>query len=382
MTEPQMTDMVLSARGLSVIRGKKQLLRIPEFSAAAGEFLAITGPNGAGKSTLLKALGFLEPVSAGEIFFKGRPLKTARDVLAARRRMAMVFQDPLLLSGKVMYNVAVGLKLRGIAKDKRLKLAAHWLEKLKIAGLGDRNAHTLSGGEAQRVSLARALALEPDVLFLDEPFTYLDLPTRAALVSELKEILAETGTTAVMVTHDLNEIPFLADRLIVMMEGEIAQTGPVNRVLSYPGNICVAEFLGVSNIWPGRISGGEPGRYTVTPAADKGTVLEVCTGWDGGYSRDRDVSVCIRPEYLTVTTDKDKHVPGTNRLEGIIVEVYPYGYSYRLKIEAGIGRDLKLVALVPAAHFLKPPKPGEAAGVYIPPEKIHIIQNNTGSAVG
>jgi ABC-type Fe3+/spermidine/putrescine transport system ATPase subunit len=177
------------------------------------------------------------------------------------------------------------------------------------------------------------------------------------------------------VTHDLNEIPFLADRLTVIMEGEIAQTGPVNHVLSHPDNVHVAEFLGVANIWPGRIKDAEKGRYTVTPAADEGLILEVYTGRDEVYSPGKCIAACIRPEYLTVTTEKDKYVPEPNSLKGKIVEVYPFGYSYRLKIESAAGRDLKLVALVPAAQFLKPPKPGDAAAVYIPPEKIHIIQD-------
>ncbi len=388
--EGQPTAPVISARELSVVRGKKQILRIPEVSVAPGEILAVTGPNGAGKSTLLKALGFLEPVSAGELFFKGRQVKTARDALAVRRGMAMVFQEPLLLSGTVLYNVTIGLKLRGLQKEKRLQLAEYWLEKLKIAQLADRNQITLSGGEAQRVSLARALALEPDVLFMDEPFNYLDLPTRAALVSELKEILVETGTTAVMVTHDLNEIPFLADRLIVMIEGEIAQAGAVDRVLSHPENISVAEFLGVGNIWPGRISRHEAGRCEIT-LADGRILLEAGTTRGDIAGPDRitagrcpavtEAAVCIRPEYLRViteaenTTGMDKHVSAANRLKGKIVEVYPYGYSYRLRIEPDTGRDFRIIALVPAAQFLKPPKPGETVSVYIPPEKIHIIQD-------
>ncbi|WP_418792581.1 TOBE domain-containing protein [Phosphitispora sp. TUW77] len=219
--------------------------------------------------------------------------------------------------------------------------------------------------------------MEPDVLFMDEPFTYLDLPTRANLVSELKGILAETGTTAVMVTHDLNEIPFLADRLIVMMEGEIAQAGPVNRVLSYPNTVRVAEFLGVTNIWSARITERQPERYVATITAGGPTVLEVCTAQGASgereYAPGTAVSICIRPEYIIINNEKAKSVQGTNMLEGIISEAYPYGYCYRLKIGAGSGNDLKLVAMVPAAQFLKPPKPGDTIGVFIPPEKIHII---------
>src|SRR5207248_11101215 len=158
----------------------------------------VVGPNGSGKSTLLRVIGFLEEPTSGEVRVNGRSVPRA-ERLAARRRMAMVFQHALLARETVAANVALGLRFRGIARDDGAGRVTRWLERFAIAHLRDRDARSLSGGEAQRVALARALILEPDVLLLDEPFAALDPATRGTLIPELGAILRADAVTTVLV---------------------------------------------------------------------------------------------------------------------------------------------------------------------------------------
>ncbi|MGB9804630.1 ABC transporter ATP-binding protein, partial [Desulfofundulus sp.] len=155
---------------------------------------------------------------------------TPRSALAIRRRMAVVFQEPLLLKTTVYENVATGLKLRGIPQGEIKKRVDRWLELLGIAHLAGRRSHQLSGGEAQRVSLARAFALEPDVLFLDEPFSALDFPTRLSLLNELDRLLKNTGIAAIFVTHDFSEVPYLTDRVAVLKNGRLVKKGTFEEI--------------------------------------------------------------------------------------------------------------------------------------------------------
>ncbi len=192
----------LRVLGLVVRRGKRVVLEIDALDLERGEILALVGPNGAGKSTLVTALALIERPAAGTIESDGEPVDWRRGALLARRRLAIVFQEPLLFDTTVFENVATGLKLRAISGKERTPRIEHWLDRLGIRDLAGRQARTLSGGEAQRASLARALVLEPELLLLDEPFAALDPPTRERLVDDLLPLLRETATTTVLVTHD------------------------------------------------------------------------------------------------------------------------------------------------------------------------------------
>lgn len=232
---------LITVKSLEARAGQKVLLSIPHFEIQQGEVLGIMGPNGAGKSTFIKALSLLEQPAQGSIFLKEKDI-TSDFTIEMRRKFAVAMQQPLLLDTTVFQNVAVGLKLRKLPRQEINKRVSYWLEKFQISHLGKKQAFHLSGGEAQRVNLARAMALEPEVLFLDEPFSALDFPTKVQLLKDIKSIIGQTKTTTVFVSHDLMELKYLADSLAILIDGELKQNGPTEEVLSSP-NPSAAAFI-------------------------------------------------------------------------------------------------------------------------------------------
>src|SRR3954447_24158145 len=213
---------------------QKTILDIPSFKIYDGEFLGIMGPNGAGKSTLLKVLSLLEKQSSGEFLYRNQSVPIGNPPLEWRRRFSVALQQSLLLDGTVFQNIAIGLTLRKVSKPIIKEKAAQWLELFGISHLAKKNALYLSGGEAQRVNLARAMIVEPEILFLDEPFSALDFPTKIKLMEDFREIFAGSGTTAMFVSHDLMEVKLLTTKLAIMAGGEIKQAGKTMDVLAAP----------------------------------------------------------------------------------------------------------------------------------------------------
>jgi tungstate transport system ATP-binding protein len=224
---------VIEVENLKFNRGKF-VLDIPRLSIEQREVISLIGPNGAGKSTLLQVMACLEKITAGKIFFQGQQVQPGRGAMAARRQMAMVFQEPLLVSGTVYDNVALGLKFRKASSQEIKDRVPEWLERFGIGHLARRSAKRLSGGEAQRVSLARAFILEPEVLFLDEPFTFLDAPTKVSLMEQLEKVIRATKVTTLFITHDASEIPLYTDRVIVMDGGRIDLEGKLKDLYNNP----------------------------------------------------------------------------------------------------------------------------------------------------
>jgi tungstate transport system ATP-binding protein len=227
---------------ITCVKQKREILHIPELKVYAGEFLGIIGPNGAGKSTLLKIMSFLDKPSNGDILYRGQEIPAGNAPLELRRKFSIALQQSLLLEGTVSQNIAIGLKLRGVPRNSIKEKVNLWLDQFQISHLAKKNAHYLSGGEAQRVNLARAMIIEPEILFLDEPFSALDFPTKIKLMEDFKTIIESTGTTAVFVSHDLMEIHYLTNRLAIMVNGEVRQTGPTLEVLNNPDH-SVSTFL-------------------------------------------------------------------------------------------------------------------------------------------
>ncbi|KGK91730.1 ABC transporter [Desulfosporosinus sp. HMP52] len=233
---------MLEAKEISWLQGQKTILQKINFQLSAGECVGLIGPNGSGKSSMLKILAFLEPPTSGQLFFQGNPMP-ATVPLAIRRRIAIVFQESLLLNTKVFDNVALGLKIRGLPSKKIREQVDFWLEQFGVARLAKQSARSLSGGEAQRVSLARAFAIEPDILFLDEPFSALDAPTKEALRGDLAKVFKSTQTTTVIVSHDFKDILHLTKRALILLNGKVVREGSPAQLLKEKHNEEVDGFL-------------------------------------------------------------------------------------------------------------------------------------------
>jgi tungstate transport system ATP-binding protein len=316
----------LSARDLVVRHRDRVTLDIPQLDIAPGEVLAVIGPNGAGKTTLLLHLALLARPKTGAVLFDGEPTRGRE--LALRRRMAMVFQEALLLDRTVLSNVETGLRLRGVPANERRARAAAWLRRFGIESLALRSPRSLSGGEAQRVSLARAFALQPQVMLLDEPFSALDQPTREAIINDLAVALTETGVTAVIVTHDRDEAAQLGDRVAVLIDGRVRQAGTPSEVFGEPADEEIAAFVGIETIVRASVVARADG--LVTLAAGRHQIEAVST------ARFDDALVCLRPEDVSIgPPGEDGGGSARNHLPGTVIRVVPSGADCRIEVDCG-----------------------------------------------
>lgn len=330
MNEPVGPPM-LGVADLEVRQGGALVLRVPRLEVRRGEILAVMGPNGAGKSTLLLALALLQKPAGGSIRVAGE-LATSASAASLRRRMAVVFQEPLLLDTSVAQNVATGLQLRGMPRHEQHARAARWMAAFGISHLAKRSARSLSAGEAQRTSLARAFALEPEVLLLDEPFSALDAPTRNAVTADLLGILRATKTTTVLVTHDRDEALAFGDRVGVLIGGQLRQVGPPEEVFGAPADPEVASFVGVETIAPGVVVAHEEGLAQVR-IGDR--LVEVVST----LSKGTPVLFCLRPEDVTLhPMPEGAPMPPSsarNRLPGRVAGLSPWGTQVRVMVDCG-----------------------------------------------
>jgi len=306
----------LEATGLVRSYGDVRVVDIDHLKVEAGEMLAVLGPNGAGKSTLFRLLALLESPDSGRISHFGMPV-SHRD-LAARRRTGTVFQRPFLFQGKVHSNVSYGLRLRRLPRAEIRERVARALELAGVAGLAKADVRRLSGGEAQRVALARALVLEPDILFLDEPSSNLDPGLRRRFRDDLRRIVEQSGTTAVLITHDRTEAMSLAHRIVLMKEGRVVQQGPAEEVYSRPRDAFVADYMGVETIWRGFVEHEVDGLCSVRVSGSH--VVEALAEAEVG----EEVGVAVRPEDVVIARATQGEPPATsarNRWSGAVVSV-------------------------------------------------------------
>ena len=242
------TEVALAVRGLSVSYDGKSAVADADLDLVEGRVLAVLGPSGCGKSTLLRAVAGLETAS-GTVAWHGTDLTRTP---THKRGFALMFQDGQLFPQlTVARNVGYPLRLRRTSRAEADARVADLLDLVGLSGFADRLPATLSGGERQRVALARALAASPRLLLLDEPLSALDAGLRQRLADDLRRILVEAGTTAVMVTHDHEEAFTVADDLAVMRAGRIVQAGPIGDVWQTPGDAETARFLGYARVLEG-----------------------------------------------------------------------------------------------------------------------------------
>jgi iron(III) transport system ATP-binding protein len=288
-------------------------------TVGAGEIVALLGPSGSGKTTLLRVIAGFERPDAGTVAIAGRPVVGPDTwVEPDRRRIGMVFQDGALFPHlTVAENVAFGRPRPGVAETC-----------LDLVGLADRaraHPHELSGGERQRVALARALAIEPDVVLLDEPFASLDAGLRVSLRAEVAGILRDAGTSALLVTHDQDEALSLADVVTVMRDGRVEQSGPPEEIYHRPATRWVARFLGAANILPGVVD-GELVECELGRAAAAGEPAGA-------------VDVVVRPESVVIGT-ADAHDVPAHAPRARVVERSFHGHDALVRLALPSGAEI------------------------------------------
>jgi ABC-type Fe3+/spermidine/putrescine transport system ATPase subunit len=309
---------------LQVSYGSQRVLHGVSLSVAPGEFIAILGSSGCGKTTLLRTIAGFQKAAGGAIRLSGRDVV---NMPPEKRGMAMMFQSYALWPHMtVLGNVGYGLRLRGLPKEEIRARVASVLKMLNLSGLEDRKVTDLSGGQRQRVALGRALAIEPGILLLDEPLSNLDAKVRIQLRSEIKSLQNRLGFTAIHVTHDREEAMTMADRIVVMDAGRIAQVGSPKEVYDRPNSPFVASFMGAENTLDLDV---RPSRAGVEVRVDDSTATalgaDVPVGHVTAYFRD-DIASLVDPQ---------ARIDGSIVLPGKITQrTYPGGH-YRYVVAIG-----------------------------------------------
>jgi tungstate transport system ATP-binding protein len=316
-------------------RDERDILKNINIRIERGETYALIGPTGAGKTTLLRLIDLLDMPASGKILINGTDVSASEKVrLEARRRMAFVLQKPVVFNMSVYDNIAYGLRWRGISSRQIHNRVNGILEIVGLTEYKSRNARTLSGGEVQQVAIARAMAIEPEVLLLDEPTANLD-PISASRIEELvTDVIKRDVITVIMATHDMLQGQRLADRISVIANGEIIQTGSSHTIFTSPRNREVAEFVGMENIIDGVVVSNE-GEMTIIDI--NGATIEAITDYVAG----EEVSVCIRPEDVTLALSKISS-SARNSLAGRVNWAVSTGPLCRVEIDC----HFPLIALV------------------------------------
>jgi tungstate transport system ATP-binding protein len=322
------SETLMKIENIILRRGGVAVLDIPELHVRQGRILAIIGPNGAGKSTLLLMMAGLLKPDEGKINYRGMPIDNNASRSNMRRSVSVVFQEPLLLNMSVYNNVALGLKFRRLTSNEIEKSVDESLEYFGVSALAKRSAKTLSGGEAKRVSLARAFALKPELIMMDEAFNSLDPPTREGLMDDLRHILEETKITAVLALHDREETLRLAQDVSVMNSGKIVQSGTTAEIFNQPDSEFVANFVGTESILEGTVNSCAAGHMVISI---NGKSIEAV----GDCSIGQKVFCCLRPENITISRQSQGKISARNIFEVKVSKIIRQGYFYKLTLDCG-----------------------------------------------
>lgn len=314
------------------------------------EFVTLLGPSGCGKTTLLRILGGFLDADEGQVIFDGEEISKKPPY---ERELNTVFQKYALFPHLSVYeNIAFGLKIKKMSKDIIDQKVMKMLRLIGLEGFENKNTTLLSGGQQQRVAIARALVNEPKVLLLDEPLAALDLKLRKEMQYELKRIQQEVGITFIFVTHDQEEALTMSDKIVVMKGGEIQQIGTPEEIYNEPNTVFVADFIGESNIYDGRMSGHKMVHFC---GADFVCLDDMPVG--------AKVDVVVRPEDIIMTA------PEQGTITGVVNSVIFKGMHYEIIVQSG---DNEVVI-----QSTKSAKVGDTIGMCLEPDGIHVILAET-----
>lgn len=305
--------------------GELQVLTDINLKIKRGTSTALVGPTGSGKTVMLRLINMLEKPSSGTVYFEGINANASSKIrLKIRRQIGMVFQKPLAFKSSVYNNVAFGLKIRGKTEnmDKKIK---ETLEVIGLKGYENRNALKLSGGETQRLALARAMITEPKLLLLDEPTANLDPISTGKMEELIEKINRESETTIIMTTHNLSQGQKLSDRMVMLNNGRILQSGTPDEIFRRPKDKFVADFIGIENVMNGEVIGGENDLARIK--IDSLTLLAIT-------EKRGNVNLSIRPDEITVSLEKI-NTSARNNIQGEVQEIVDTGSVVKLIINAG-----------------------------------------------
>ena len=343
---------LLELRGIEKTFEGQPLLRGISLQVESGETVCLLGVSGSGKSTLLRIIAGLEPADAGQVLWKGQDLA---GVPAHQRGFGLMFQDYALFPHRnVAENVAFGLRMQGLPRQEIQARVRQALERVNLLDFARRRVTELSGGEQQRVALARALAPRPRLLMLDEPLGALDRTLREQLGQDLRRILHETRIPAIYVTHDQEEAFTIADRLVLVHDGIIAQEGTPEEVYNHPASTWAARFFGLGNLVEGRVISGAPLQIE-TPL---GCFIASCE--PASFARGQAVTALLRPDGASPAAGSST---GENRVTGQVVDAVFRGDGFRVTLRCAGGVEL----------FFNLPRafpPGETVTLAFPPDSV------------
>ncbi len=333
--------------------------------AVRGEFVSFLGPSGCGKTTTLRMIAGFEKPTAGTIVVDGTDI-TYR--APNQRNVGMVFQSYALFPNmSVADNIGFGMRVRKRPKAEIAKRVGELVDLMHLQGRADRYPWQLSGGQQQRVALARALAIEPQVLLLDEPLSALDAKIRIVLRKEIRAIQRQLGITTVYVTHDQEEALSLSDRVVVMSDGRIEQIGTPSEIYNFPSTAFVASFVGTLNLVNAQIIDAASGRLSIGGQEVRTNKAVTSAAADGP------VTLAVRPEGM----DLGEGEPGSNRLRGTVEDINFLGSIVRIRFQLGDGSDGEPQPSVALDTFNEPhlrlPAVGETVTISFPPEASFVL---------
>ena len=355
---------ILKVNNLSKSFGKVKAVREVTFEATEGKVLSLLGPSGCGKTTTLRCIAGFENPDRGEIYLDNREITS---IPPEKRGIGMVFQNYALWPHMTVYgNLAFGLQIRKVPKpeiDKRIKKV---LSMMQLEDYENRYPRQMSGGQQQRIAMARALVFEPEIMLLDEPLSNLDAQLREKMRFEFTELQRKLGITAVYVTHDQAEALVISDKIVILNQGHIVQSGSPKEIYSNPKNKFVAGFIAVTSFIDGRIDSFTEEKKKVIVKTDDGLAIH---GFNNSFDIGQKVSVAIRMNVIKFIQDENKNDKNTvNMFRGKIIQSSYLGniIDYKIKVgnwEVRTNSDAKY-------NF----KIGEEVTFYLPPEDIIVTR--------
>jgi putative spermidine/putrescine transport system ATP-binding protein len=332
---------------------------------ARGEFVSFLGPSGCGKTTTLRMIAGFEKPTSGTITVDGKDITNTSP---NNRNVGMVFQSYALFPNMtVADNIGFGLKVRKRPKAEIAKKVDELIEMMHLEGRADRYPWQMSGGQQQRVALARALAIEPQVLLLDEPLSALDAKIRIVLRKEIRSIQRQLGITTVYVTHDQEEALSLSDRVVVMNEGQIEQLGVPSEIYNFPTTAFVASFVGTLNLVTARVIDPGGGRLSVDGQEVRTSKAVTDVAANGR------VTLALRPEGIGLGEGES----GENRLHGTVEDINFLGSIVRIRVKVGEGEDGATPTVIALDAFNEPhlrlPDVDTAVTMSFPPEACFVL---------